>query len=207
MMPGKRSKMRARLPGINTVRKVLADGSARYYYYHRHTRTRLSGAPGSAEFVASFATAEKKLLERDAGQCAGLIRAYLSSPEFTEGLAASTQKEYRRVLTAVETKFGTMPIDAMSDHRFVGDVLEWRDEIATTKPRQADNRMIIFGLILAWGKKRHKIEANVLEGYERVYRTDRSDKIWLPEQIAVMQKLTRPEFWPMFLAGLHTGLR
>lgn len=206
MTHGKQSKMRAKLPGVNSVRRVLADGSVSYYYYHRDTGTRLDGNPGSAEFIASYAEAEKKRLERHVGLCAGLIRAYLTSPDFVNLLAPSTQKEYRRLLTAIEAKFGTVPIAAMADPRFAGDALEWRDEIATMKPREADNRMIVFGRLLSWGKKRHKISANVLEGYERVYRTDRSDKR-LPEQIAVMHKVARPEFWPMFLAGLYTGLR
>ena len=52
--------MRAKLSGINTVRKRLADGSVRIYYYHRETGTRLHGKPGSPEFIASYAEAEKK---------------------------------------------------------------------------------------------------------------------------------------------------
>jgi integrase len=95
----------------------------------------------------------------------------------------------------------------MEDRRFGGDVLDWRDEIAATKPREADNRMILFGRLLSWAKKRHRISINVLEGYERLYRTDRSDKIWLPEHIAAMRQVASPEFWPLFLGALYTGLR
>ena len=199
--------MRARLSGINTVRKRLADGSIRIYYYHRDTGTRLNGSPGSPEFIASYAEAEKKRTDRDAGLCAGLIRAFLTSPEFTNNLQPTTQTEYRRILTAVEAKFGRAPIAAMADPRFAGDALEWRDEIAASKPREADNRIIVFGRLLSWAKKRHRISANVLEGYERVYRADRSDKVWLPEHIAVMQRVASPEFWPLFLGALFTGLR
>ena len=168
------------------MRKRLADGSIRIYYYHRDTGTRLDGTPGSPEFIASYAGAEKKLTERQEGLRAGLIRAFLTSPEFMNNLQPATQKEYRRILTAIEAKFGRAPIAAMTDARFAGDALEWRDEIAASKPREADNRMIVFGRLLSWAKKRHRISGNVLEGYERVYRTDRSDKIWLPEHIAVM---------------------
>jgi integrase len=199
--------MRARLPGINTVRKVVADGSTRYYYYHRDTGTRLSGEPNSAEFIASYAEAEKKLRERHVGMCAGLIRAYLTSPDFENNLQPSTQSEYRRLLTAIESKFGAVPIAAVADPRFTGDALEWRDTIAASKPREADNRMIVFGRLLSWAKKRHRISANVLEGYERIYHADRSDKIWLPEQIAAIQQAANPEFWPLFLGALYTGLR
>jgi integrase len=206
-MHGRGRAMRAKILGINTVRKWLADGSLRIYYYHRDTGTRLEGKPGSPEFINSYARAEKKLTERHVGLCAGLIRAFLTSPDFENQLAASTQQEYRRILTAIDAKFGAVPLAAMVDPRFAGDALAWRDEIAATKPREADNRIVIFGRVLSWAKKRHKISANVLEGYERIYRSDRSEKIWLPEHIAIMQRTASPEFWPLFLGALFTGLR
>ena len=199
--------MRARISGVNTVRKWLAGGSLRIYYYHRDTGTRLNGEPGSPEFMASYAAAENKLSERNADLCSGLIHAFLTSPEFKNNLQPTTQAEYRRILTAIETKFGRAPITAMDDPRFAGDALEWRDEIAASKPREADNRMIVFGRLLSWAKKRHRVSGNVLEGYERIYRSDRSDKIWLPEHVAAMQDVASPAFWPLFLGALFTGLR
>src|SRR5689334_19645793 len=134
--------MRAKIRGVNTVRKRLADGSIHTYYYHRDTGTRLDGEPGSPAFIASYAEAENKLRERDTDRCAGLIRAFLTSPEFQNNLQPTTQKEYSRILTAIEGKFGSAPIAAMADPRFAADVLEWRDEIASTKPREADNRIV-----------------------------------------------------------------
>jgi len=44
-----------KFPGVNRVHKVLADGSVRYYYYHRDTGTRLDGYPGATEFITSYA--------------------------------------------------------------------------------------------------------------------------------------------------------
>ena len=206
-MLGKGRAVRVKISGINTTRKRLADGSLRVYYYHRDTGMRLDGEPGSPEFVAAYARAERTLTERHPNLCAGLIRAFLTSPEFERNLQPSTQREYRRILTTIEARFGPAPVAAMADSRFAGDALEWRDEIAASKPREADNRMVVFGRLLSWAKKRHRIAANVLEGYERIYRSDRSDKIWLPEHIAAMQQVASPDFWPLFLGALSTGLR
>ncbi len=50
--------------GINAVRARLADGSRATYYYHRPTGTRLRGEPGTPEFIASYAEAEKALARR-----------------------------------------------------------------------------------------------------------------------------------------------
>ena len=102
--------MRAKIRGVNTVRKRLADGSLRVYHYHRDTGTRLDGKPDSPEFIASYAEAERKLTERHPDLCTGLIRAFLTSPDFTHNLQPTTQKEYRRILTAIEAKFGRAPI-------------------------------------------------------------------------------------------------
>ena len=74
--------VRARLHGINTVRKRLADGSVRIHYYHRATGLPLSGKPGSPEFLRDYGAAEKTLLDRHAGIFNGLVRNYTMSPEF-----------------------------------------------------------------------------------------------------------------------------
>ncbi len=199
--------MRAKIPGVNTVHKRLADGSVRTYYYHRGTGSRLVGRPGSAEFIEAYATAEYSPAYSDNRFLSGLIRAFLNSPEFQNNLQPTTQTEYRRILGSIEAEFGGVPLTVVADPRFRGDALAWRDKLAASKPREADNRMIVFGRVLSWGKKRQLISENVLEGYERLYRTDRSDKLWLPDQIAAMQCVATPELWRIFLAALYTGLR
>lgn len=46
-------------PGVQTQRHKRPDGSPRVYHYHRATKTRLVGEPGSAEFEAAYAAALK----------------------------------------------------------------------------------------------------------------------------------------------------
>jgi hypothetical protein len=82
--------MRVRLEGINTVRKRLAGGGVKIYYYHRATGVRLEGQPGSAEFIASFGDAEKSMRVRHAGESFNaLVRGYTLSVEFQQKLAVS----------------------------------------------------------------------------------------------------------------------
>ena len=51
--------MRVRLKGINSVRKRLADGTFRTYWYAWKGGPSLSGEPGTPEFVASYNEAVK----------------------------------------------------------------------------------------------------------------------------------------------------
>ena len=46
--------MRIRLKGLNSVSKVLADGSVVTYYYAWKGGPRLKGEFGTAEFIASY---------------------------------------------------------------------------------------------------------------------------------------------------------
>jgi hypothetical protein len=46
--------MRIRLKGINSIRKKLADGTWRTYWYAWKGGPPLRGEPGSPEFIADF---------------------------------------------------------------------------------------------------------------------------------------------------------
>ena len=60
--------MRIRLKGINVVRKRLADGSVRAYYYAWKGGPPLRGEPGTPEFIHSYnqAIAHKVVLPQGA---------------------------------------------------------------------------------------------------------------------------------------------
>jgi hypothetical protein len=60
---------------------------------------------------------------------------YTLSIEFEEKLSASTQSEYRRLLTAAESEFGNMPLAALDDPRVRKDFLDWREKVARAKAR------------------------------------------------------------------------
>ena len=200
--------VRARLEGVFPTYKTLKDGSRRTYWYHRATGARLHGNPGSAEFVADYATAEKLIRDRHAGTLNSLIRYYASSVEFEEKLAPSTQMEYRRMLMKAELEFGNMPIAALDDPRVKRDFLEWREKTARASGhREADNRLSAISAMLTWAADTGKITANHLKGFKRLYHVDRSEIIWLPEHIAAFMKVAPIEMQRALILGLHTGQR
>ena len=106
----KASVVRAKIKGVFSTYKTLRDGTRRTYWYHRNRR-RLHGEPGSPEFIADLAAAEKLIRDRLAGTFNNLVRLFTLSTEF-EKTAASTRAEYRRMLTKAEAEFGDMPIAA-----------------------------------------------------------------------------------------------
>lgn len=197
----------ARLKGINTVRKRLADGSVRVHYYHRSTGRPLKGKPGSVEFLEAYAAAEKSMAQRHEGTLVQLIRAYILSPEF-EKRAESTRKEYRRMLTKVEARFGTMPIAALEDPRVRQDFMAWRAEISRTSgDREADNRLSVVSAMISWARDNGRVTANHVSGFKRLHKADRSQLIWMPEHIEAFMSVAPMEMQRALILALHTGQR
>jgi integrase len=191
-----------------TTYKNLKGGERREYHYHRATGRRLEGKPGSPEFIANYADAEKLIRDRLAGTFNGLVRGYTLSVEFTEKLAASTQSEYKRMLTAAEAEFGNMPRAALDDPRVRKDFLDWREKVARVSgQREADNRLSAVSAMLTWAVDRGQATANYLRGFKRLYHADRSEIIWLPEHIAAFMKVAPIEMQRALILGLHTGQR
>jgi len=116
--------VRANLRGVFPTYKTLKDGTRKTYWYHRATGKPLRGTPGSPEFIADYAAAEKTTRDRHDGTVNNLIRDYTLSIEFAEKLAPSTQTEYKRMLTKAESEFGTMPVAALEDPRVKRDFLD-----------------------------------------------------------------------------------
>ncbi|MET4788282.1 site-specific recombinase XerC [Bradyrhizobium japonicum] len=200
--------VRANLEGVFPTYKTLKDGTRRRYWYHRATLKRLHGEPGSAEFIADYAAAEKLIRDRHAGTFNALVRSYTTSIEFEQKLASSTRAEYKRMLTKAEGEFGTMPIAALDDPRVRKDLLDWREKIARASgQREADNRLSAISAMITWSVDRGTLTANHLRGFKRLYHVDRSEIVWLPEHIAAFMKVAPIEIQRALILALHTGQR
>jgi len=198
--------VRVRLSGINTVRRRRRDGSEVVYYYHRASGMPLAGEPGTPKFVDSYGAAERAMRERLKGTLSDLIRRFEDSPEF-HAMAETTKREYGRKLKVVDRRWGSCPIGGLTDKEFRKDVLAWRDDIAKRARREADNLVSALARVLSYAVERVELEHNVLDKVKRVYRSDRSELIWLPEQVSAFLKVTSPELAAALMLAMHTGQR
>ena len=208
--------VKAKLKGINTIRKTLADGSVRKYYYHRATGKQLPGQPGEPEFIAAYAAAQAAFVQHHRGTLNSLIHAWTLSPRWSDpapphgtGYAESTRREWRRMLKTVEKRFGNLPLAALEDPRVLQDFLKWRMKVAIESgTREADNRLSVLSALLTWAKDgAGEIRANHLAGFKRLYSSDRADKIWLPEHVDAFMKAAPVEMQRALILALHTGQR
>ena len=200
--------VRANIKGVFPTYKTLKSGTRRAYWYHRATGVRLRGEPGSSEFIADLAAAEKLIRDRHAGTFNNLIRLFTNSTEFETTLAASTKTEYKRMLTKAEPEFGDLPMSALDDPRVRREFMDWRERVALTSgEREADNRLSAISAMLTWAVERGHLTANHLRGFKHLYHADRSEIIWLPEHVAPFMAVAPIEMQRAMILALHTGQR
>lgn len=194
---------RKRYRGLNKVRRRLSDGQLRIYYYHRTTGKRINAIPGTKAFDEAYEKAQQR--DTDASTFHGIISFYKASPEFTS-LATKTQSDYGRYLDAIIDRFGSMPAEALSDHRVRGDFFEWRDTMAAN-PRTADLAWAVLRRVTSWAYDRAYIRINHALRPGRLYESNRADIVWKPAEIKTfMAKASLPLQYAMALA-LFTGQR
>src|SRR5438094_816178 len=73
---------------------------------------------------------------------------------------------------------------AKRDRRTRGEFMAWRDRLAIRSRRQADYAWSVLARILSWALERGLVLANPCERGGRLYRAERTDKVWTDDDEA-----------------------
>jgi integrase len=198
--------MRVQLKGVLHVRKKLADGEVRDYWYAWRGGPRLEGHPGAPEFIASYNAAVASRKRPSNKDLSSLLDAYQDSEAYC-CLSPKSKKDYSRILASIRERFGDCPIGLLDDRRVRGDFLAWRDEIAKSSPRQADYIITVFARALSWALDREMISVNLLERPGRVWSGSRAEKVWSNADEERFLEVASPQMALALMLGLWTGQR
>jgi hypothetical protein len=199
--------MRVRLKGINSVRRRLADGTIKTFWYAWKGGPPLRGQPGTPEFITSYNEAVAKKVVPASGTLASILQQYQASEDF-RGLADSTRRSYVALIARIEKSFADFPLAALTDRRTRGVFIAWRDRIAASSGRrQADYAWTVLARVLSWADDRGLVAANPCKGGGRLYRGSRADKVWTADdEINFLTKAPEHLRLPLLLA-IWTGQR
>lgn len=215
--------MRVELKGVYAHHKTLRNGALKTYYTLRgHGTLRAAPEdadepfhPGTPAFMRSYNAAIAKPREAlTTGTLQTLIDGYRASSDFGK-LAERTRKDYGAHLDKIADArliksapaFGTYPFDVIDDPKIRRRLLDWRDEVAKSSPRQADARFGVLRIVLEWGRNRGILNYNQATRPKKVYSADRSDKIWLPEHIEAFRAVADSSLTLALELALWTGQR
>lgn len=192
--------MRVVLKGVHKVRS-----KGQTYYYAWRGGPRLSGEPGTPEFIASYNKEIERRKTAPAGTLFALIAAYKKSSDFTK-LSASSKRAYMAYLRLIEEEFGKMPLAAADDKEARGDFLSWRDSLAM-KPRAADYAWQTLVRVLSFGVDRGVLDFNRAAKAGRLYHSDRTESLWTADHISRFMAAASSELTLALVLALWTGQR
>ncbi|MGU3496379.1 tyrosine-type recombinase/integrase [Xanthobacteraceae bacterium A53D] len=212
-------RIRSNLKGLASASFKLADGTRKKHYYAWRSGPPIKAGdeylqPEDPRFVEVFnALTAQRLPTRGPTTFQAIIDLYLDSEEFAS-LAKRTQADYRRIILErqdnIAAKFGTMPLVAFSpanrnDTR--GIFKGWRDKLAKASRRQADYAWVVLARICSVALDRGRIDSNPCERGGRIYKADRSDRVWSDEDEANFLQHAPPHLHLAILLAIWTGQR
>src|SRR5258708_13096619 len=170
--------VRVNLKGVSRV-----TSKGRTYWYAWRGGPRLSGEPGSPEFVASYNEVIQQRRTPDKNRFRFVVADYKGSGEYKK-LAESTRSQWGKWLDRIADYFGELRIVQFDRPEKIRPVIRrWRNQWADT-PRTADYALQVMSRVVAHGVELGRIAGNPCEGIKHLYNNDRSEIIWLDSDIA-----------------------
>jgi len=195
------------IPGTHKVWKRLADGRwARLWYAWRG-----KGAPQIARFEGAtkadviaqelapagvqsitegYANATKPQI--DLRTVGGIVAAWKASSAFTDRSESTKKSEKKPADHIRDSRIGAMPVRALTAKGAQRAIKKWLGEVAATNgPAAADKRQDVLSKALNWGIGEGYCAANPALGIQNFAYADRSEIIWLAEDLQAFEKAAR----------------
>jgi integrase len=198
--------MRVRLKGLNSIRKRLADGTYRTYWYAWKGGPPLRGEPGTPEFTHSYNEACARKVAPPTGKLLHVLQQYQASDGFLS-LADETRRGYVKLIVRIEHEFSDFPLAALTDRRTRGIFMAWCDRLAISSRRQADYAWTVLARILSWALDRGLVAANPCARGGRLYRGSRAEKVWTTDDESVFLARAPAHLHLALMLALWTGQR
>jgi integrase len=198
--------------GLKPVRRTLADGSSRLYWYHRASGRRLEHDPETAEGLLEVAglDAQAKAVEavsgHSTGSLAALWAAYRESPEW-RGLKPRTRSDYQAVRDWLGSGAERAIVKAITGPQ----VLALRDKAAKAKGRRFGNYVLaVVRLVLEWGRERGWRADNPAMRLKSIRKPKGERKVnraWSANEVEAFADGCPAQIALPFALGLFAGMR
>ncbi|MEM9148519.1 MAG: tyrosine-type recombinase/integrase [Pseudomonadota bacterium] len=195
---------------IRRTTSKLRDGTrVRYHYawrggplFWKSTSDIKENSP--AYFAALAACAQP--VRSGEYSAADLVDDYLDSAEF-KAKRERTRADYRKWALRLADEFKDDPAEIFEDPESRAEVAEWRSQWAHS-PKQYDYAATVATAILNWAVDDvGKLKIHHCHRMKKLYRSDRSEIIWTPEQIDQLCRVAPEWVARIAIAASETGLR
>jgi integrase len=199
--------------GLKPVKRKLATGEVRTYWYHRATGKALAHDPETAEGLLEIAALDRRsgvitaASGHPGGSYAELWAEYRKSPEW-RNLRPRTRSDYQ----AVRDWLGDGAAAKVMVRRLTpGDLFKLRDKAFKAKGRRFANYVVqVLRLTLEWGRKRDMLKENPAKDVDLIRKPSNEAKVnraWTPAEVEAFAAAAPPQLALPFMLGLFAGMR
>ena len=203
---------RSNLPEeVHRTTARLADGRLKFYFSLRGRKgtgfwSGFESMPRTADFFAAYADAMTKAKPKAMViSTSDVVAEFYASVNFKKK-KPRTQSDYRRWLNRFTNEFGPDAVKMWEIPSSRREVEKWRSQWIES-PKQYDYAAAVVALFLNWAKKEAFINNHFCEGLEKLYKVDRSDIVWSPDDIRKVEKIAPSWVQRLLVAATETGLR
>ncbi|MEH6644744.1 site-specific integrase [Sulfitobacter sp.] len=119
---------------------------------------------------------------------------------------APLQSDYDKYLHSYEPEFGTDPIKLFEEKEALSEIREWKEQWAHS-PKQYDYATSVITRFLNWARDGGAaIVTHHHMNVARMYRSDRSEIIWLPEELDALLSVANEREGRVAIAASEGGL-
>lgn len=191
------------------VTKIVAKGTAYFYFRRGNARFRLDGEPGSPGFEADYRrrlqgiSIDPKPEPKVPKSVGALIRDYRAAPEFSS-LEPKSQRDYDRDLERLKSIEACKAAQIRRMH-----IVKIRNKAAKASgSRAADHFVSVVSALFRCGLDLdYDLEANPAHGIKRLAKSE-SYEVWPPEVRDAFEKSSPPTYLrTAYMLGHWLGLR
>lgn len=204
--------MLVKIKGIHKVRRKLADGSTRVYYYAWRGGPAILAKPHTEAFALEYARHKALAAPAKAVDTIETLIFRFKGPGHKPNpdwlaLAETTRRDYEYAFRLILKEWPTLPLKfTMQGTGFKDEVRAWHRSFATN-PRKADKLLFAMSKLFSYAIAGDLLNANPCEGITRLYSGSRRDCVWSPAQIATFRANAPTHLLLPFEIAIHTAQR
>lgn len=200
--------MLVKLKGVHTVKRRVADGSTRTYYYAWRGGPRMKSRPNTEAFAAELArlkemAAPAETLETLITNFKGPSRS--PNPDWL-ALAETTRADHDYAFRLILDRWPGMPLRLTQSKGMKGLVREWHRSFAAN-PRKADKLLFSLSKLFSYAIENEVLEKNPCAGIGRLYSGSRRESVWTSDLIATYRQSAPAHLLLPFEIAIGTGQR
>ncbi len=202
--------MLVKIKGIHKVKRFLADGTQRVYYYAWRGGPAMTKKPWEDGFSEEHARLKASVSSQGTNTLEGLIDHFTGpesarNPDFL-ALAESTRRDHLYAFQIIRAQWPRLPVALTQQKGMKAEIREWHRSYATN-PRKADKLLFSLSKVFSYAIQDELITRNPCEGITRLYSGSRRDSVWTDELVAAFRANAPQHLLLPFEMAICTGQR